>query len=55
MSSKIKIGLADDHVLLRDALATLIDGFGNCQVILQASHGEELIDSMKNEIGRAHV
>ena len=43
----IKIGLADDHVLLRDALATLIDGFGNCQVILQASNGEQLIEKIR--------
>ncbi len=43
----IKIGLADDHVLLRDALATLIDGFGNFQVILQASNGEQLIEKIR--------
>lgn len=48
MSNKIKIGLADDHVLLRDALATLIDGFGNCQVVVQASNGEELIDAIRS-------
>jgi len=48
MPNKIKIGLADDHVLLRDALATLIDGFGNCQVIVKASNGEELIKAMQN-------
>lgn len=46
-SSKIKIGLADDHILLRDALATLIDGFGNCQVILQAANGEQLIEKVR--------
>lgn len=38
-----KIGLADDHVLLRSSLANLINGFGNCKVILQASSGEDLI------------
>jgi two-component system invasion response regulator UvrY len=47
-SNKIKIGLADDHVLLRDALATLIDGFGNCQVVLQASNGEQLIEKIRS-------
>jgi DNA-binding NarL/FixJ family response regulator len=46
-STKIKIGLADDHVLLRDALATLIDGFGNCEVILLASNGEQLIEKIR--------
>lgn len=44
---KIKIALADDHVLLRDALASLIDGFGNCQVIVKASNGEELISQIQ--------
>jgi hypothetical protein len=42
-TNKIKIALADDHVLLRDALATLIDGFSQCQVIALAANGEELI------------
>lgn len=47
-SERIKIGLADDHVLLRDALATLIDSFGNCQVILQADNGEQLIEKIRS-------
>jgi two-component system invasion response regulator UvrY len=38
----IKVALADDHVLLRHALAALIDQSGNCKVILQASNGKEL-------------
>ena len=38
----IKVALADDHVLLRNALSGLIDGFGNCHVILQCSTGKEL-------------
>jgi len=46
-STLIKIGLADDHVLLRDALSTLIDGFGNCKVILQAANGEQLIEKIR--------
>ena len=39
----IKIALADDHILLRTALGSLIDGFDNCKVIQQASDGSELI------------
>lgn len=42
--SIIKIAMADDHILLRTALATLIDGFGNCKVIHQSSNGKELTD-----------
>jgi two-component system, NarL family, invasion response regulator UvrY len=38
----IKVALADDHVLLRNALASLIDRFENCKVLIQASNGKEL-------------
>ena len=38
----IKIALADDHVLLRNALASLIDGFGNSRVVHQSGTGREL-------------
>lgn len=46
MNNKIKIALADDHVLLRNALASLINGFDNCQVVCQANNGKELIDKV---------
>ena len=39
----IKVALADDHILLRNALATLIEKFENCKVIMQVSNGQELI------------
>jgi two-component system, NarL family, invasion response regulator UvrY len=42
----IKVAMADDHVLLRNALASLIDTFGDCRVIYQCANGLEL----KNEI-----
>jgi two-component system, NarL family, invasion response regulator UvrY len=45
----IRIGLADDHVLLRTALATLIDGFGDCKVVLEADNGKQFISRL-NEI-----
>lgn len=38
----IKIAMADDHVLLRNALASLIDRFGNCRVVHQSGTGREL-------------
>ena len=40
----IKVALADDHILLRNALAQLIDNFGNCRTIHQSGTGKELID-----------
>jgi DNA-binding NarL/FixJ family response regulator len=44
----IKVALADDHILLRNALASLIDNFGDCRVIHQSNNGRELIDYLKN-------
>jgi two-component system, NarL family, invasion response regulator UvrY len=42
----IKVALADDHALLRNALASLIDSFGNCRVIHHSGTGKELTDSI---------
>jgi two-component system, NarL family, invasion response regulator UvrY len=46
----IKIALADDHVLLRNALASLIDSFGDCRVICQCSTGRELTESIASGV-----
>jgi len=43
----IKIGLADDHVLLRNALAKLIGGFDDCKVVLEADNGKDLAAQIK--------
>jgi DNA-binding NarL/FixJ family response regulator len=48
-SIHIKVGLADDHVLLRNALATLIDGFGDCKVILESDNGKQFINGLKKD------
>lgn len=42
--SIITVSLADDHALLRSALASLINSFGDCKVISQAGTGREFID-----------
>jgi two-component system, NarL family, invasion response regulator UvrY len=42
----IKIALADDHVLLRDALANLINTFTGFAVILTAGNGLELTEKL---------
>jgi len=47
-STQIKVALADDHVLLRNALASLIDSFEDCRVIHQSNNGKEFIDYLKN-------
>lgn len=38
----INVILVDDHILLRDALASVIDGFDECKITGLASNGEEL-------------
>ena len=44
----IKVALADDHKLLRNALASLINSYGDCEVVLEASHGKELCELVKH-------
>jgi two-component system, NarL family, invasion response regulator UvrY len=46
----IKVALTDDHILLRNALAALIDGFGDCKIIHQSSNGRELLAAIVNGI-----
>jgi two-component system invasion response regulator UvrY len=43
-----KIILADDHILLRDALANLIDGFKEFSVVAKAADGSEVIKAIKD-------
>ena len=40
--------LADDHVLLRDALANLVNSFDNFKIIGVASNGKEVISAMQS-------
>lgn len=43
----IQVALADDHVLLRKALASLINGFADCRVACEASNGSELLSHLQ--------
>jgi len=43
-----KIALIDDHTLIRDALAIVINSFENCQVVCVASNGEDFIEKMNS-------
>ncbi|MBK7885372.1 MAG: response regulator transcription factor [Chitinophagaceae bacterium] len=49
MPKLYKVLLADDHILLRNALGSLIDGFEECSVIHLAGNGEEVKVAMKGE------
>lgn len=46
----IKIAMVDDHVLLRNALAALINGFENCKVICEANNGAELVSKLQGRL-----
>ena len=43
----IKVAMADDHILLRNALASLINNSGDCSVVYECSNGNELISKIK--------
>ena len=47
----IKVALADDHILLRNGLAGLINGFDDYTVLFEASNGQDLINTLdKNNL-----
>ena len=47
-NSIIKLAIADDHVLFREALCKTINEWENCKVILQASSGKQLIEQIND-------
>lgn len=46
----VKVALVDDHVLLRNALAVLINGFEDCRVINESANGMEIKDAITGGI-----
>lgn len=46
---KIQVAVVDDHTLLRNALAKLIDSFDHFSVFFQAENGEELKEKLKRK------
>lgn len=47
-TKKCRVMLVDDHVILRDALASLLNSFDDFQVIATLDNGEELINNLKS-------
>ncbi len=45
----VKIGLVDDHTLLREALANVINSFDGYYVSLEADNGKEFIEKLNSE------
>lgn len=46
----IQVGVADDHILLRSALARLINSFESYKVIFEASNGTEVKDKLNKHV-----
>lgn len=49
MPQIINVAVADDHILLRNALSVLINNTGKCKVVFEANNGIELIEKIKKE------
>lgn len=50
MEQVIKVAVADDHILLRNALSVLINNTGICKVMFEANNGKELIEKINHGI-----
>ena len=44
----IKVAMVDDHILLRNALTSLVNNTNICTVIFEANNGKELIEKIKS-------
>ena len=42
----VKVALADDHILLRNGLAGLINGFDGYTVLFEANNGQDLVNTL---------
>ncbi|MBL0147080.1 MAG: response regulator transcription factor [Chitinophagaceae bacterium] len=42
--------MADDHILLRDALSTLINSLDNCKVVAVADNGQQVLQHLQNGV-----
>jgi two-component system invasion response regulator UvrY len=43
---KIRVALVDDHILMRNALALVINNFVECKVVSQSGNGKEIITTV---------
>lgn len=48
MSKLIHIGIADDHLVLRQGLISLLKEYDHLNVIISVNNGKELMDALKN-------
>jgi two-component system response regulator DegU len=47
MAKRINIGIADDHVVLRQGLVSLLKEYDNLNIVLDVNNGKELMDQLK--------
>jgi two-component system invasion response regulator UvrY len=45
--NSVNIAFVEDHILLRDALASVINTFENCRVVLLAANGKEFMEKLQ--------
>ena len=50
VNKKIQVAIADDHTLLRKALAKLVTSFENYSVLFEADNGKEVKNKIKESI-----
>jgi len=55
MQQKIKLALADDHTLFRAGTRELLESFGDIEVILEASNGQELLNLLTKGTGMPDI
>jgi DNA-binding NarL/FixJ family response regulator len=49
MAKRINIGIADDHLVLRQGLVSLLKEYDNLNVILDVNNGKELMEELKTK------
>ena len=49
MSKKINIGIADDHLVLRQGLVSLLKEYDDLNVMIDVSDGKELLEALKTK------
>ena len=49
-NKNIQVAVADDHTLLRSALARLINSFENYKVLFEASNGQDVKEKLNKHI-----
>jgi two-component system, NarL family, invasion response regulator UvrY len=48
-----EVALVDDHHMVRNGIAAMVNGFGGYRVVLEAAHGRELIELLKDRVSPA--